>query len=325
MRKVKSSIVSTISVVSLVVILVACGGKKGSSSASKDELSGNISLSGAFALYPLAVQNAEEFKQLHPNVKIDISAGGAGKGITDALAGVVDIGMVSRELAPEEIQKGAVPFAIAKDAVVATASAGNPNVKVLLSHGITREAAIGVWITGKVKTWGQILGNSNTAPVTAYTRSDACGAADTWAKWLGKKQEDLKGTAVFGDPGVIHAIQKDVNGIGMNNIGFAYNPKTLKPNSGIVIVPIDINNNGKIDADENFYTDQKQQAKAIAQGKYPSPPARNLYLVTKGKPTNPVVKAFLEYILTKGEKNIEKQGYIQIDQAKIDEQLKLLK
>jgi phosphate transport system substrate-binding protein len=111
----------------------------------------------------------------------------------------------------------------------------------------------------------------------------------------------------------------------MNNIGFAYNPKTLKPNSGIVIVPIDINNNGKIDADENFYADQKQLAKAIAQGKYPSPPARNLYLVTKGKPTNPVVKAFLEYILTKGEKNIEKQGYIQIDQAKIDEQLKLLR
>jgi len=68
--------------------------------AQSKELKGQISLSGAFALYPLAVKWAEEFRKLHPKVKIDISGGGAGKGITDALAKVVDLGMVSRELKP---------------------------------------------------------------------------------------------------------------------------------------------------------------------------------------------------------------------------------
>ena len=33
-------------------------------------------------LYPLAIQWADEFHRLHPEVDIDISAGGAGKGIT---------------------------------------------------------------------------------------------------------------------------------------------------------------------------------------------------------------------------------------------------
>ena len=69
------------------------------------ELEGQISISGAFALYPMAVKWAEEFKKLHPKVNIDISAGGAGKGITDVLANMIDIGMVSREVYAEEIKK----------------------------------------------------------------------------------------------------------------------------------------------------------------------------------------------------------------------------
>ncbi len=42
-----------------------------------------------------------------------------------------------------------------------------------------------------------------------YTRSDAAGAAETWAKYFGKKQEDIQGVAVFGDPGLALAVKKD--------------------------------------------------------------------------------------------------------------------
>lgn len=317
--------------ISAVVLAIAlftmssCGGDKKGKVNADGSLSGNISLSGAFALYPLAVQWADEFQKLHPDVRIDLSAGGAGKGITDALADVVDLGMVSRELAPEEIKKGAVGFAVAKDAVVPTINAKNPNLKAILEHGLTRDAAVGLWITGKVKTWGQVAGNDNSANVVVYTRSDACGAAETWAKWLGKKQEDLKGTAVFGDPGVAQAVQKDVNGIGLNNIGYAYDAKTKKPNPGILVAPIDVNNNGKIDPEENFYNTKDEFAKAVAEGKYPSPPARDLYLVAHGNPTNPVVVAFLKYVLTDGQKSTAPQGYIAIGKKKIQAQLKTLK
>lgn len=318
--------VGTVAVVGVSALsLASCGGKKENKVDANGNLSGQISLSGAFALYPLAVQWADEFQKLHPDVRIDLSAGGAGKGITDALADVVDLGMVSRELAPEEIKKGAVGFAVAKDAVVPTINAKNPNLKAVLEHGLSRDAAIGLWITGKTKTWGQVAGNNNKTGVVVYTRSDACGAAETWAKWLGKKQEDLKGTAVYGDPGVAQAVQKDVNGIGLNNIGYAYDAKTGKPNPGILVAPIDVNSNGKIDPDEKFYDNKEQIAKAIAEGKYPSPPARDLYLVAHGNPKDPVVKAFLKYVLTKGQAAAAPQGYIAISKDKINNELKKLK
>ena len=42
------------------------------------------------------------------------------------LSGMVEIGMVSREIYPEEIKKGAFPIAVTKDAVVAVVSEQNP-------------------------------------------------------------------------------------------------------------------------------------------------------------------------------------------------------
>lgn len=69
----------------------------------------------------------------------------------------------------------------------------------------------------------------------------------------------------------------------------------------IAILPIDVNKNGKIDADERFYDTMNHLMAAISEGKYPSPPARNLYLVTAGKSKNSVVREFLKFVITKGQ------------------------
>ncbi|MBP5380820.1 MAG: substrate-binding domain-containing protein [Bacteroidaceae bacterium] len=306
-------------IVATAMSISSCGGKQ--QQVVEGELTGEISLSGAFALYPLAVQWANDFQALHPGVTIDVSAGGAGKGITDALAQVVDFGMVSRELGEAEIANGAIGFAVAKDAVVPTINANNPVLKDLLKHGVTRDQLIGLFITGKIKTWGEVVENDNKTEVSVYTRSDACGAAETWALYLGKKQEDLLGTAVFGDPGLAEAVQRDANAIGLNNIGFAYNIETGKPHDGLLVAPIDVNENGQIDPEEDFYATKEGVVEAIKDGRYPSPPARDLYLVSKGIPTNPVVIEFLKYILTEGQAANEGQGYIAIPQEKLDASL----
>jgi len=295
------------------------------SSQAKDDLKGNISISGAFALYPLTIRWAEEFRKIHPDVKFDISAGGAGKGMTDALAKMVDIGLVSREINPEEVKKGAFAIAVTKDAVVATVSAKNPNIKDILANGIDRDAAINIFVTGKAKTWGQAIGTKSAVPIRVYTRSDACGAGETWAKYLGKKQEDLLGVGVFGDPGLAQAVTKDPSGIAYNNIGYAYDAKTKQPNPGVKVVPLDVNNNGKIDPEENFYNTMDEIVNAIATGKYPSPPARDLYFVTSGKPVKKELVEFIKWSLTEGQKYVLESGYINISKEKLATGLEKIK
>jgi phosphate transport system substrate-binding protein len=285
---------------------------------------GQISLSGAFALYPLAVKWAEEYKKSNPGVKVDISAGGAGKGMTDVLNDMVDIGMVSREIYKEEVKNGAIGFAVAKDAVVPVISSQNPALKELLACGLKQSEARNIWITGKSKAWGQAFKTKNKAPIHVYTRSDACGAAEIWAKYLGAKQEDLLGSGVFGDPGLALATKKDALAIGFNNIGYAYDGKTRKQIAGVCVLPLDLNNNGKIDADEDFYGKMDDLINAIATGKYPSPPARELYFVTHGTPKNKVVADFLKWVLTKGQGFVFEAGYIKLPDEKVSAELKKL-
>lgn len=295
------------------------------SAAAQKPLEGHITLSGAFALYPLAVQWAGEFKKENPKVRIDISAGGAGKGMTDALNKMVDIGMVSRDVYPEESAKGAYAIAVAKDAVVPVMNASNPMAKEILSKGLKQSIAAGIWITGNVTNWGQAFGSKKNIPLHIYTRSDACGASEIWAKFFGKKQEDLLGSGVFGDPGLALAVKKDPVGIGYNNIAYAYDFKTKRQLAGIRVIPIDINNNGRIDPGENFYNTMGDLVKAISIGKYPSPPARELYFVTKGKPNSALVKAFITWVLTKGQSYVSETGYVGLPKIKIEKQLKALK
>jgi phosphate transport system substrate-binding protein len=237
---------------------------------------------------------------------------------------MVDFGMVSREVHASEIEKGAFPIGVAIDAVVPTLNAKNPLLNELLQKGLTRQMATALWMNEKNLTWEFFLGKQGNTSAHVYTRSDACGAAETFAAWMDGKQEDLTGTAVFGDPGLAMAVQKDLLGTGFNNLGYAYDEKTRKPNQDLVIFPIDVNENGQIDPEESFYDTKDQVIEAIANGKYPSPPARELYLVSKGKPEKKEVLAFLEYILTKGQELNVPVGYIAISQEKLQNSLNKL-
>ena len=286
-----------------------------------EELKGTITLSGAWALYPMVVRWAEEFQKIHPEVKIDIGAGGAGKGMADCLAGVVDIGMVSRDVYPEEVKKGAWWVSVTKDAVVPTVNEDNPVIETLLARGVTMEVCRKIWMSEETLTWGEVTGSDVSHAVRVYTRSDACGAAKTWAKYLGGHQEDLLGVGVYGDPGLAEAVRKDVLGIGFNNINYVYDAKTKKQVEGIEVLPLDLDGDGMVAEEEDFYGDRDAIVEAIAAGKYPSPPARDLHFVSHGKPGRQVVYEFIEWVLTEGQQYVPESGYINLTEERLAEEM----
>lgn len=310
----------------LVIPLLAITGctPAGASVQTQQGLTGTITVSGAWALYPMMVRWAEEFQELHPGVKFDISAGGAGKGMADALAGAVDIGMVSRIIYPEEIEKGAFWVSVTKDAVFPTFSEKNPVADDLRQQGITREKLIGIYITGEITNWGQVVDRPQmTDPIHIFTRSDAAGAPATWADYLGnRKQEDLLGVGVYGDPGVLQAVIKDPLAIGFNNLNYAFDFQTSRPVAGARVMPIDLNGNGQADPEE-VYDTKEQAVTAVAKGYYPSPPARDLNLVTQGKPQG-LTEAFIEWVLTDGQQYLDEVGYIPLAAEQLQEGLQKL-
>ncbi len=312
-------------VVLLFVLTVsACGDSIQTGGASAAGPQQSISVSGAFALFPMMTVWTEEYHKTHPNISFDVQAGGAGKGMTDMLTGAADIAMLSRDARQAELDQGAFLVPVTVDAVVGTVNANNPYLAQLLARGITPAEANGIWIGQGISTWGQLLKTDAVDRINVYTRSDSAGAAEMWALFLGgKAQEDLQGTAVNGDPGVAEAVRQDPFGVGFNNIGFAYDLKTGQPVDGLRVIPIDLNGDGKISADEDFYGTRSQITQAIATETYPFPPARVLYLVTKGKPS-PAIADFYRWVLTDGQTFVADAGYVSLNDARLKEALALL-
>ncbi len=307
------------------LILSACGTSAPNDGANSDELSGTISVSGAFALYPMMTVWAEEFTKLHPDVQFDVQGGGAGKGMTDTLAGAVDIGMISRAIKPEEESQGAYWVAVTKDAVLPIISADNPAADQIQAQGISQEIFGKIFVTQEIKTWGEVVGDpSITDEIHVYTRSDSAGAAEQWAKFSGgDAQDDLLGIGINGEPAMVDTVVKDALGIGYGNLNSVFDMTSGNLVAGILVPPIDIDANGQIDAGESYKV-KGDIFSAVSSGTFPEPPARFEYLATKGKPSG-LVQAFIEWILTDGQQYLESAGYVPLTAEQQAESLDKLK
>lgn len=293
-----------------------------------------IAISGANALQPMMEIWAREYQILRPEITITVTGGGAGKGMTEALVGMVDIGMVSREIDDAEVDQGAFWVSVAKDAVFATMNANNPVKDAILSKGVTRGQLVDIFTNvledRTIKTWGQLVNDSSLSNknVVVYTRQDACGAADMWARFLGinYKQDNLTNAAdvaIIEDSPLRDAVATNEYAIGYNNLNTAYSIQTKEPYSGILVIPIDFNENGMIDDDESFYGDSTAIVDAINANLYPSPPARDLHLVTRNSFTG-IAKDFVYWILTEGQQYVLSSGYVQLSAETITEQIEYL-
>lgn len=307
----------------MAVCLVSCGTSPPPPSAVPGPPN-TIRVSGAWALYPMMLRWAEEYQKLHPDVQVGVWAGGSGKGASDALGGVVDIGMVSRTVNAEEERQGAFWVPVVKDAVVPVANAANPVAKDLATRGLTRDQCAALWLEGRTATWGALVSRPAVREeVRVYTRSDVCGAAEAWAEYLGKGQEDLVGQGVYGDPGMVEAVRSNSLGIGFSNLNYAYDANTDRPVAGLMPIPVDIDGDGRIAESESFYATRTDVKQAIAEGVYPSPPARDLNLVTEGRPEG-LTREFVVWVLTDGQQYVDEAGYVALPRQKLSAALEKL-
>ncbi|MBK8419026.1 hypothetical protein [Candidatus Villigracilis saccharophilus] len=92
---------------------------------------------------------------------------------------------------------------------------------------------------------------------------------------------------------------------------------------GVIIPPIDVDNNGKADAVE-IYKVKEDAFSAVANGTYPSPPSRFENLATLGKPEG-LSLAFIKWILTDGQQYLESAGFVPLTPEQQAESLDKLK
>jgi len=283
-----------------------------------------ISFSGAFALYPLMQKWAQEYNKLHPGINFNIQAGGAGKGLTDVLSGAVDVGMFSREITDEEINKGIWWIVLCKEAVVPVINAKNPYRDMLLQKGLKKEDFKHIFVDHTPATWNSLLNISANKQdsINVYTRADVAGSAESWAAWFGMKQVNLTGKKIEGDSLLTEMVKNDPGAMAYSNSVFVFDHYSGEKYPGIEVVPIDVNGNNKLDEEENFYKDLSTFLEAVHNGNFPSPPARDLYFITSKRPIDHELLDFFEWVLTDGQKFLSTSGYVPLKPALLKDQVR---
>ena len=103
--------------------------------------------------------------------------------------------------------------------------------------------------------------------------------------------------------------------IGFNNLNYAYDMVSGLPVEGLRVVPLDVDENGTIDPQEDLSTKGKA-LEAVMSGVYPSPPARDLYVVTQTQFAG-LTAEFVRWILTDGQQYLAAVGYISLTDDQI--------
>jgi phosphate transport system substrate-binding protein len=145
-------------------------------------------LTGSSTIAPLAAEIGKRFESLHNNVRVDVQTGGSSRGISDARAGLANIGMASRAL--KEDEKDLLGFTIALDGIGVILNKANP-VKAL-----DKQQIIEIY-TGKIVNWKAVGGND--APITVINKAEGRSTLELFLHYFGLKNTEVKPQVIIGD------------------------------------------------------------------------------------------------------------------------------
>ena len=156
------------------------------------------------------------------------------------------------------------------------------------------------------------------SPFTIYTRLQKAGAPITFAKYYGYEQANIKGKAISGaDEHLVKALLKDSTGISYNVPGLLFDLKTRRPLSGLTIIPIDADDNGKVSGDERFYDTLDTVLEKIESGELKNVPVEFLHLSIAKNSTNDEALKFLQWVAANGQAALSEYGFLKLDSKRL--------
>jgi phosphate transport system substrate-binding protein len=225
-----------------------------------------VTLTGSSTVAPLVADAAKHYEESHPGVRIEVQTGGSSRGIADALSGLADFGMVSRDLKPEESDLKA--HVIARDGVGLIVHRDNPVAD------LTKQQIIDIY-TGKTRNWSAFGGADGD--IVVVSKAEGRATLEVFLAYTGLDSADIAAAVVVGEnQQAVKTVAGNPQAIGYVSIGTAASeaaagtPIRLVKCDGIDPTP-----------------------ETVAAGRFPI--TRPLQIVVKGEP-KPAASDFLAYL-----------------------------
>lgn len=259
----------------LITVLAACSNEEDTA----DTQTGGslVTISGSTSVGPLAEKLAMKYEEEN-DVKIEVNQIGSSAGITNAISGVSQIGMSSRDLKQEEKDSNLQELIIAYDGIVVVAHPSNP-VKDLTMEQVKQI------FTGEITNWKEVGGKD--MEIVVVSREDGSGSRDAFQEIVGYESGQLIKNAIVasGNGNIKTTVAMNKHAIGF--ISFEYVDESVST--------MDIN--GVQAKAENVLAGQYELSRPF------------LFVHKEDVPES--AKQFMEFILTpEGQKVVESAGAI---------------
>ncbi|MCX7976651.1 MAG: PstS family phosphate ABC transporter substrate-binding protein [Bellilinea sp.] len=255
---------------------------------------------GSDTIVNLALAWAEEYQHLHPEVRISVTGGGSGTGITAMISGTVDIANASRQIKDEEMQAALangiepVEHIVARDAIAVIVHPDNPVDHLTIDQ-------ISLIYQGIINNWQEVGGEDR--PIVRLSRETNSG---THVYFLEEviREGDKNNKAIFSadtlllpsSEGIIAEVSENPNAIGYDGLGYVTeHVKVLgigtQPDGPFIMPSIE----------------------TVNSGAYPI--SRDLYMYTR-RDAPPLVNDYLNWILSPDAQQIvSRLGFVPIIQV----------
>jgi phosphate transport system substrate-binding protein len=288
---------SSLSAAALAAALISCGGPGGGG--GNEAARTVIQDKGSDTMVNVAQVWAEEYRNVAPDVEVEVSGGGSGVGIAALVRGTVDIANASRDMKAAEKEaaekntgKKVHEFVVGYDALAVYVHKDNP------MDTITFDQLAGIYAEGgDITRWSQLgvsIPGVTDDTIVRVSRQSSSGTYEFFREHvLGNRDFRLGSRDLNGSKEVVELVTHTPTAIGYSGMGYeTMDVKTLR------VV-------GRDGGDPVAPTVEKTM-------NHTYPLARPLHLYTLGEPEGEMRK-YIDWILSDaGQKIVEDSGYVPI-------------
>lgn len=287
----------------------------GSSVAGGSSLAGVIKVDGSSTVFPITQAAAEEFHNMHPDVRVEVGTSGTGGGFEKFARGETDISDASRPVKESEVkacEENGIEFIELRIAIDGLSVLVNPEND--WCECLTVEQLRTIWKPdSEINKWNQINPDWPDEPIRLFGPDTDSGTFDYFTEEIcgktGASRSDY--TPSTDDNQLVRGIAGEKGALGY--FGYAYYADNKDSLRLVGIAPEGESDNCVVPTPET-----------IESGAY-TPLSRPLFLyVSKAALERPEVREFLTFCLTDGQDLVNEVGYVNLSESVLAETRKTL-
>ena len=277
-----------------------------------------VKITGTRLTYPLLRAFAQAYHTSHPEIVFDIRSG--------IPADSADIFIVSHALRPKDLKEDQLAITLAGYVQLPIVNSSRQDLGALQAKGFTETALRTIYFSANPADSSHVAAAVDYYHFAVYKRAKPACASIAFAGHFGAEQKDIRGTGLSGDDrDLVEAVKKDPAAISYNNLGFIYDLATRRVVDSIAVIPIDLNGDGVIEANEQIYQTLDSVIEFVEQTRDPRIPADEVHAIFKKDNPDKQVLDFLSWALNAGSDLHHPYGFIHLPPPEVSEQNRLLK